>query len=71
LPARVFNRGAQRSQLAGVPGPVDTPMTERITNNKGLPGRKDFEAFVPMRRYAVPEEIANAVLWLCSASHRT
>ncbi len=49
------------------PGPVDTPMMERITNNEGQPGRKDFEAFVPMRRYAIPEEIANAVLWLCSA----
>src|ERR1700720_253780 len=49
------------------PGPVDTPMMERITNNEGQPGRKDFEAFVPMRRYAVAQEIANAVLWLCSA----
>jgi hypothetical protein len=49
------------------PGPVDTPMMERITNNKGQPGRKDFEAFVPMRRLAVPQEIANAVLWPCSA----
>src|SRR5579863_9695049 len=48
------------------PGPVDTPMMERITNNEGQPERKDFEAFVPMRRYAVPQEIANAVLWLCS-----
>ena len=51
----------------GCPGPVDTPMMERITNNEGQPGRKDFEAFVPMRRYAMPQEIANAVLWLCSA----
>ena len=46
-------------------------MMERITNNEGQPERKDFEAFVPMRRYAVPQEIANAVLWLCSARHRT
>ena len=48
------------------PGPVDTPMMERITSNEGQPGRKDFEAFVPMHRYAVPQEIANAVAWLCS-----
>ena len=48
------------------PGPVDTPMMERITSNEGQPGRKDFEAFVPMRRYALPQEIANAVVWLCS-----
>ena len=49
------------------PGPVDTPMMERITNNEGQPTRKDFEAFVPMHRYAVPQEIANTVVWLCSA----
>jgi NAD(P)-dependent dehydrogenase (short-subunit alcohol dehydrogenase family) len=48
------------------PGPVDTPMMERIANNEGRPGRKDFEAFVPMRRYANPNEIANTVVWLCS-----
>src|SRR5262249_61909280 len=48
------------------PGPVDTPMMERITSNEGQPGRKDFEAFVTMHRYAVPQEIANAVAWLCS-----
>jgi NAD(P)-dependent dehydrogenase (short-subunit alcohol dehydrogenase family) len=49
------------------PGPVDTPMMERITNNEGQPTRKDYEAFVPMHRYAVPQEIANTVVWLCSA----
>jgi NAD(P)-dependent dehydrogenase (short-subunit alcohol dehydrogenase family) len=48
------------------PGPVDTPMMERIANNEGRPGRKDFEAIVPMRRYASPAEIANTVVWLCS-----
>jgi NAD(P)-dependent dehydrogenase (short-subunit alcohol dehydrogenase family) len=39
---------------------------ERIANNEGAPGRKDFEAIVPMRRFAKPEEIAIAVTWLCS-----
>jgi NAD(P)-dependent dehydrogenase (short-subunit alcohol dehydrogenase family) len=48
------------------PGPVDTPMMERIANNEGRPGRSEFEAFVPMRRYAKPDEIANTVVWLCS-----
>lgn len=48
------------------PGPVDTPMMERIANNEGRPGRADFEAFVPVKRYARPEEIANTVVWLCS-----
>jgi NAD(P)-dependent dehydrogenase (short-subunit alcohol dehydrogenase family) len=48
------------------PGPVDTPMMERIAGNEGAPGRKDFEAIVPMRRYASPQEIAATVAWLCS-----
>ena len=48
------------------PGPVDTPMMERIASNEGQPGRKDFEAIVPMRRYAAPKEIAETVAWLCS-----
>jgi NAD(P)-dependent dehydrogenase (short-subunit alcohol dehydrogenase family) len=48
------------------PGPVDTPMMERIAGNEGAPGRKDFEAIVPMRRYASPTEIAATVAWLCS-----
>ena len=48
------------------PGPVDTPMMERIANNEGRPGRKEFEAFVPMHRYANPKEIAQTVAWLCS-----
>jgi NAD(P)-dependent dehydrogenase (short-subunit alcohol dehydrogenase family) len=48
------------------PGPVDTPMMERIANNEGRPGRQEFEAFVPVRRYAKPEEIAATVVWLCS-----
>ena len=41
-------------------------MMERITHNEGRPGRKEFEAIVPMRRYANPKEIANTVVWLCS-----
>jgi NAD(P)-dependent dehydrogenase (short-subunit alcohol dehydrogenase family) len=48
------------------PGPVDTPMMERIGSNEGGPTRKDFEAIVPMRRYASPQEIANNVVWLCT-----
>lgn len=49
------------------PGPVDTPMMERIAHNEGAPGRNEFEAIVPMRRYARPEEIASTVTWLCSS----
>ena len=41
-------------------------MMERIAGNEGQPTRKDFEAIVPMRRYAAPDEIAATVAWLCS-----
>ncbi|MGD0074146.1 MAG: SDR family oxidoreductase [Candidatus Binataceae bacterium] len=58
--------------LAGVrvnalcPGPIDTPMMERIGNCEGWPKRSDYEGFVPMRRYGTPDEMANVVTWLCS-----
>ncbi len=48
------------------PGPVDTPMMERIASNEGQPTRRDFERVVPMHRYAAPREIAETVAWLCS-----
>src|ERR1700730_2287610 len=48
------------------PGPVAVPVMERIPSNEGHPTRKDFEAFVPMHRYAAPTEIAATVVWLCS-----
>jgi NAD(P)-dependent dehydrogenase (short-subunit alcohol dehydrogenase family) len=48
------------------PGPIETPMMERIGSAEGQATRADFEAFVPMRRYGTPEEIAQSVLWLCS-----
>jgi NAD(P)-dependent dehydrogenase (short-subunit alcohol dehydrogenase family) len=47
------------------PGFVDTPMIQHFT--KGNPeGRKQAIAMEPMGRMAKPEEIAAAVLWLCS-----
>jgi NAD(P)-dependent dehydrogenase (short-subunit alcohol dehydrogenase family) len=48
------------------PGPIDTPMMERIDSAEGLPNRADYEAFVPLRRYGRPEEMAQTVMWLCS-----
>jgi len=48
------------------PGPIETPMMERIGSAEGQATRADFEAFVPMRRYGTPEEMAQAVTWLCS-----
>lgn len=46
------------------PGVIETPMTEAVANNPEI--RKIMEAMTPMGRMGQPEEIANAVLWLCS-----
>ena len=47
------------------PGIIDTPMMERFTEGKPE-GRKRVIAQEPVGRMGKPEEIAAAVLWLCS-----
>src|SRR6187399_381003 len=44
------------------PGYVTTPMTKDIIDERG----QDILAKVPMRRFGVPNEIAEAVAWMCS-----
>ena len=47
------------------PGPVETPMLEHLMS--GMPGgRESVLAIEPVGRMGAPEEIAAAVLWLCS-----
>jgi NAD(P)-dependent dehydrogenase (short-subunit alcohol dehydrogenase family) len=47
------------------PGIIDTPMMDRFTD--GTPqGRERVIAQEPVGRMGKPEEIAEAVLWLCS-----
>lgn len=54
------------------PGPVDSEMMTRIDTSLAekhpdrLKGRKDASASLPMQRYAKPEEIADAISFLCS-----
>jgi len=49
---------------AVAPGVIDTPMIERFTG--GTPeARKAMEDLEPIGRMAKPEEVANAVVWLC------
>jgi len=47
------------------PGFIATPMTDRLSS--GTPGgRKKFLEAYPIGRMGTPEEVAEAVLWLCS-----
>jgi NAD(P)-dependent dehydrogenase (short-subunit alcohol dehydrogenase family) len=47
------------------PGPIMTPMLEEGFTERP-PMREAYLSTVPMGRFGVPEEIAGAVLWLCS-----
>jgi len=47
------------------PGVIQTPMIDRFTgNNKQV--EKQFESLEPVGRLGQPEEVAEAVIWLCS-----
>ncbi|HEY9767583.1 MAG TPA: SDR family oxidoreductase [Coleofasciculaceae cyanobacterium] len=47
------------------PGMIDTPMMDRFTGGTEQ-GRKGAISQEPIGRMGTPEEIANAVIWLCS-----
>jgi NAD(P)-dependent dehydrogenase (short-subunit alcohol dehydrogenase family) len=49
------------------PGFIRTPMVERVLDKGGLSEEQIF-ASEPMHRMGKPEEIAEAVLWLCSGA---
>jgi len=49
------------------PGMIQTPMSDRmIAEGQGPELDRMLNTFVPMKRLGRPEEIADAVLWLCS-----
>lgn len=47
------------------PGVIKTPMIDRLTGNK-KEAVDQFTAMEPVGRFGLPEEIASAVIWLCS-----
>jgi NAD(P)-dependent dehydrogenase (short-subunit alcohol dehydrogenase family) len=49
---------------AVAPGPIDTGLLHRMVDGK-IP-MEAIAAQVPMNRIAQPEEVAAAILWLCS-----
>jgi NAD(P)-dependent dehydrogenase (short-subunit alcohol dehydrogenase family) len=55
------------------PGPVDTPMLEYELRWFGDPARTRADALerVPLKRFATPEEVADAVMYLSSAEFAT
>jgi NAD(P)-dependent dehydrogenase (short-subunit alcohol dehydrogenase family) len=48
------------------PGGIETPMFDRFTGGIGTDAHHQVTAMHPIRRTGRPEEIAEAVLWLCS-----
>lgn len=54
---------AQKIRINAIaPGPIETEMLNQATGGNS----KAFEGFVPAGRLGQPDDIANAVLWLCS-----
>lgn len=47
------------------PGPIETPMAERVLSASGET-RDDVAGAIALQRWATPAEVAAAIVWLCS-----
>ena len=61
--AELGNKGVRVNAIA--PGPVDTAMAKKVHN---ADIRSDYHDVIPLNRYGLEEEIADAVWFLCSDS---
>ena len=65
--AAALEYAAQSIRVNAVsPGAIETPMFDRFTTALGADSHRQIAALHPMGRTGRPEEIADAVLWLCS-----
>lgn len=48
------------------PGLIQTPMLERLVGQVGADALQSLVGATPIRRLATPDEVAAAVVWLCS-----
>ncbi|HYW18715.1 MAG TPA: glucose 1-dehydrogenase [Nodularia sp. (in: cyanobacteria)] len=61
--AAALEYASQKIRINAIaPGPIETEMLSQATGGN----TKAFENFVPAGRLGKPEDIANAVIWLCS-----
>jgi NAD(P)-dependent dehydrogenase (short-subunit alcohol dehydrogenase family) len=64
--AAALDYAAQNIRINAVcPGIIDTPMMDRFIGGTSE-GREQVISQEPIGRMGQPEEIANAVVWLCS-----
>jgi len=55
--------GGEGIRVVGIAGPIDTPMLRSRTGNEWPP---PIVGVTPLARLGESQEIANAILWLCS-----
>ena len=48
------------------PGVINTPMMDEVFSSNPDTQLQEIESVHPIGRLGIPEEIANAVVWLCS-----
>lgn len=51
---------------AVLPGPIRTPMTLNVTGGDPEAELKRYTSTIPLGRMGTPEDVAEAVVWLCS-----